>query len=168
MEKLYLRQAEPSDIDIFYAWRNEDAVRENSFNEDWVDYSNHRTWFIAALNNPREKMWLLCLGNKRIGQIRLTQKDDAYYLNYSVAHEYRGMGYGKIILQLAENEILDSESPRKIIAQVKKNNVASQRAFTAVGYTETRSEDFYTYEKIPVKQSVDAKIFNGGGIVLNK
>ena len=164
MEKLFLRRAEPQDIDIFYAWRNEETTRKNSFSKDWVNYSEHRAWFIAALNNPAEEMWVLCNDEDRLGQIRLSHKDESYYLTYSVAREYRGQGYGKILLRLVENEICQREPKQKIVAHVKNDNVASQMVFRSLKYDEKILADCRRFEKFPSYESVPLRaIPNGGG-----
>lgn len=169
MEKIYLRHAKASDMDIFYAWRNEETVRKNSFNEDWVNYADHEKWFLAALSNPSEEIWVLCVKDERVGQVRLTYKEDEAHLSYSIAREYRGQGYGKMILRLLENEIFDREPIIKIIAQVKKENVASQVVFKSCDYSETLVNNYFSYEKIPMKQiNIIENQFHTGGAPLNE
>lgn len=165
MDKIYLRKVKASDMDIFYAWRNEDEVRKNSFTEDWVKYREHEKWFIAALNNPNEEIWVMCLNDERIGQIRLTHKDDAAYITYSVALEYRGHGYGKIMLYLLENEIFDIVPRSKLIGEVKKDNVASQIVFMSCGYKKTEKENMIVFDKYPQKNDIENQLCrpSGGG-----
>ena len=169
MKKIYLRRAKASDMDIFYAWRNEDEVRKNSFQKDWVKYKEHETWFLKALSSPKEKMYVLLVNDERIGQIRLTLKDEGLYITYSIAREYRGQGYGKILLRLMENEVYEDNHDTKLIAEVKKQNVASQVVFKTMGYQETEGEEFFSYTKFPQYQKVIIENnYPGGGTRINQ
>ena len=90
--------------------------------------------------------------------MRLAFYDGKWQISYSVAPAYRGQGYGKIILQLAENELIsDGHVGERLYAEVKKDNVASQRIFNKLGYGEAASQhdNAYAYTKIVAKEQTD-------------
>ena len=42
---IMLRRCTYSDMDIIYKWINDDEVRNNSFNSDYIEYETHVKWF---------------------------------------------------------------------------------------------------------------------------
>ncbi len=137
---LFLREAEESDADLLYAWRNDETVRHNSFHSAWIPYKDHCAWFAAKKQDPNELLWILCRGKERLGQVRLTKTVGGYIVSYSIAREFRGRGYGKKILQLAENRLCELYPHISLRADVKKDNIASQYIFEELGYN-TLSKD---------------------------
>ena len=91
-------------------------------------------------------------GEQAVGQIRINlELDNTAIINYSIAEKYRGSGYGKKILNLAETELYDRFKNKYILkALVKTNNIASQLAFERLGYMcqNTEQDILKTYIKI--------------------
>ncbi len=142
---LFLREAEEGDKDLLYAWRNDEIVRSNSVQSGWVPYKDHCKWFQRVQQNQQEKLWILCQGKERIGQIRLTKIVDGFVISYSIAREYRGQGFGKAMLQLVENLLYRKDRRAVLRAKVKEQNIASQVIFEFLGYEHQRNIDGYYY-----------------------
>lgn len=89
---------------------------------------------------------------QEVGQIRIDlELDNTAIINYSIAEKYRGLGYGKQILHLAETEIYERFKNKYMLkALVKENNISSQVAFERLGYIlqNTNRDIFRTYIKI--------------------
>lgn len=149
-EKIYLRPANIGDAKLFFEWVNEAAVRKNSFNEEPVIWKTHLEWFQSTLQDKRSLIFVMMLGDGPIGQVRLSVKDNRWQISYSIDLEYRGQGYGKALLQLAENELArKGYSGDSLFAEVKADNIASQQVFIRLGYKETNPlhNDAYAYIK---------------------
>ncbi len=103
---VYLRQAGREDAELFFKWVNEPAVRANSFNTERISWKIHQKWFERALADDEVRIYVLMQDNLPVGQVRLAFENSKWQISYSIASAYRGQGYGKIILLLAENELI--------------------------------------------------------------
>lgn len=167
-EKLYLRSATVDDMNILFDWANEPSVRKNSFNTNNISIDEHKAWLERVLADMHTKLFILQEDDNPVGQVRLALKDGKWQISYSIAPAYRGQGYGKIILRLAENELIHrGHTGEKLYAEVKKDNIASQRIFKKLGYSETTSqhEDAYGYTKTVKAELYDniQPMSTGGG-----
>ena len=147
MERITLRPATSGDLLLLYNWANDPVVRANSFHTENISLDEHKIWFENCLADENIFIFILMLENIPIGQVRLNKTDNFYIINYSIDINYRAQGYGKIILQLLENTLLDKNFGGKLVGYVKKNNVASQLIFKSLSYTEFEEPNFYRYEK---------------------
>ena len=148
---VYLRRAGREDVEIFFKWVNEPAVRANSFNTEPISWESHQKWFEEVLADDEVRIYVLMQDNLPVGQVRLVFEDSTWQISYSIASAYRGRGYGKRILQLAENELINKgRNGEKLFAEVKTHNTASQRIFNSLGYAESASNhsNAYAYVKV--------------------
>ena len=148
---IYLRRADREDVELFFRWVNEPAVRENSFNTETILWENHQKWFETALADDSVRIYVLMQDSIPVGQVRLVFEDSKWQISYSIVSAYRGQGYGKIILQLAENELIkDGHAGDNLFAEVKADNIASQRIFIRLGYREIacKRSDAHAYDKV--------------------
>ena len=135
MDDIYLRKVENSDIDLLYEWANDPTVRKNSFNTEPIPYEKHTTWFSQMMEDETVLQFVLMKKDTPIGQIRLNIEGDAAEIGYSIAKEYRGQGFGHIILRLVKDLITEKHPAiQRIIAKVKPENIASNKLFQTEGY----------------------------------
>jgi len=169
MNEPYLRKASIDDAELLYQWRNDETARSNFFNSDLVTHEEHQGWLNRTLQDTSEFLYVLMDMDVPVGQVRLSCQEAATQISYSIGNEYRGQGYGSIILQLAENEMLKINPQGYLLAQVKKNNIASQRIFEKLGYICNEEEAYYEYSKLELRSYiVRVQKFSGGGTVLNQ
>lgn len=161
---IYLRAANKDDMHLLWEWANDLCVRQNSFNSSHISLEDHKGWFDRVLKDSNKYLYILCDNDERVGQIRLDkQEDGSAIINYSISNQYRGNGYGRVIIQLANNIILSDSLPiTSLIAKVKKDNVASQLIFEQCGYSISSITDFYEYKKT-VLNAVNISDLEGGG-----
>lgn len=148
---VYLRQADRDDVELFFKWVNDSDVRANSFNTEPILWESHQKWFEKVLADNRVRIYVLMQDNLPVGQVRLAFKDSKWQINYSIVSAYRGQGYGKIILQLAENELIkEGHAGDNLFAEVKADNIASQRIFTRLGYREVecKRRNAHAFDKV--------------------
>ena len=132
---IYLRKAEPEDVDILFEWANDPLVRENSFHTEQIPYEEHKRWFGGMMSNPKVFQYILMEEDIPCGQIRLNVQDDTAEIGYSIAPQYRGRGYGRRILQLMAEEVKQNHPEiRTLVAKVKLNNPASVKLFESEHY----------------------------------
>lgn len=56
---VYLRRADREDVELFFKWVNEPAVRANSFNTETILWENHQKWFETALADDSVRIYVL-------------------------------------------------------------------------------------------------------------
>ena len=151
-EKIYLRRVKETDMKLLFDWRNNELVRKNSFCMDSVEWNEHVKWFNTTLVKSSVLFFILICKEQEVGQIRIDlELDNTAIINYSIAEKYRGLGYGKQILHLAETELYERFKNKYMLkALVKENNISSQVAFERLGYIlqNTNRDIFKTYIKI--------------------
>lgn len=151
-EKIYLRRVKETDMKLLFDWRNNELVRKNSFCMDSVEWNEHVKWFNTTLVKSSVLFFIMICKEQEVGQIRIDlELDNTAIINYSIAEKYRGLGYGKQILHLAETELYERFKNKYMLkALVKEHNISSQVAFERLGYIlqNTNRDIFKTYIKI--------------------
>lgn len=132
---VFLRKAEQGDMDLLFQWTNDPVVRRNSFNTDPIPYENHMKWFNKIMKDPTVIQFILMDDETPVGQIRLNVEGTEAEIGYSIGSEFRGKGYGHRVLQLVANEVIANHPEiEKLVAKVKPDNIASNKAFRNAGF----------------------------------
>ena len=134
---MQLRRVSQEDIELLYKWTNDPHVRSMSVNTDLVLWENHVNWFNNNLNNPNTLIFIFSVKDLPVGLIRFNHNNGTYMISYSVATEFRNMGYGKKIIELGVEAIKEG----KILAYVKPENVSSIKIFLGQGFTQSEDID---------------------------
>ena len=141
---IMLRRCTYSDMDIIYKWINDDEVRNNSFNSDYIEYETHVKWFNEKINSNNIYMYIILNNNKEIGTIRLEKHNSKAIISYLISNEYRGKGYGNKVIDLIKKEAIINNIDI-LEAVVKKDNIVSRRIFINNGFFEIQENDRYLY-----------------------
>lgn len=146
------RLATEKDCELLFKWVNDPKVRENSFSERMIEYKEHKRWFSEKISSDTTKIFIANKNGKDIGQIRIDIYGNIGIIDYSIAREFRGKGYGvqmlmEIIPVINEQEI----SITKLMGKVKYTNIPSQRAFIKAGYVEKYNRGYIEYTKDLIK-----------------
>ena len=145
--ELSIRKATDADIDILFAWANDEVTRKNSFNTQQITYEEHVNWFNKMMLDDSRIQYIAVAKSEAdtidVGQVRIDIENKEAEISYSVAPECRGYGFGKIIVSLICNEIKDRYPDVKVVkGLVKPSNVASAKVFIDNGF----KEKFKQYE----------------------
>jgi len=145
---LSLRNVNAADVDLLYEWANDSEVRKNAFHPEPIPYENHVKWFAKTLADASVHQYILYKGETPIGQIRLNVADGEALIDYSIAAQYRGKGYGCRLLDLVKKQIVFDKISDviKLTGQVKYKNTASARAFEKCGFAKREMPDYIQYE----------------------
>ncbi|MGL5574108.1 MAG: GNAT family N-acetyltransferase [Sarcina sp.] len=141
-QKVYLRSVQEEDINFLLELRNDLEVRKNSFNEEILTLEKHLKWF-KNRDLEQNKYYLLTDGIYKIGSVYLLKGEQGNEISYMIHKDFRGMGYGKLIINMIENEI-DGE----LIAKVKKENYISNKIFEKLGYSKLSEKNLNIYIKV--------------------
>lgn len=140
-----LEPCNEKDVDLIYEMANDYETRRNSFNSDFIKYSEHCNWFNESLNNHNRNIYLLKKEGLVIGQIRLDIEENRALISYSIKKEFRGNGYANKILYLIQVEIKKRKEITMLEGLVKKDNIASRKAFLKNEFKEYEEENLYRY-----------------------
>lgn len=137
MKQAVLRVATVEDCDMIFEWANDAVVRKNSFSSSLIKYEDHVKWYKKVMETSDIKQYILVVDEQNVGQARINVDDKIAEISYSIAPHYRGNGYGELIISLIP-EVVKSDFPnvKTLVAQVKLDNIASQKAFKNNSYTE--------------------------------
>ena len=103
------------------------------------------SWYKDLLVRRDRKQYIYECNDIPIGQVRLHIEGEIAEIDYSICSSKRGMGHGKNMLQLLYNQVIkDLPDVKKLVGKVKMDNVASQKAFLDIGYT----ENYKVFEKV--------------------
>jgi RimJ/RimL family protein N-acetyltransferase len=148
MSEAYLRKADYSDMELLYKWANDPETRANSFSPGPILFDDHQKWFGEKMNSANTLFFICHCENKNVGQVRLDIMHGIATINYSIDSVFRGKGYGSRMIVMVEKIICDDyPGIKKIQAEVKYGNEASQTIFRKLGYMEYRELNFIKFTK---------------------
>jgi len=98
-------------------------------------------WFNSKLRDPSAVLHVV-VDSEGIpaGQVRYQIKGTRATVSISLAPQFRGKGYGKVVLEMAAEDLFRTTAVMQIDAYVKPNNTASVWLFTRAGYARQRIE----------------------------
>ena len=141
-QKITLRPVKESDSKLLFNWVNEKGVRNNSLNNEVINWQNHDDWFNKKFRSNKCKIFILENNNVPLGQVRIEEEANGLWLiDYSIDLEFRGKGFGFKILDLLIKKIPNS----KFKAEVKIKNIASQRVFEKLNFKFKKIEEVIEY-----------------------
>lgn len=132
---LNIREANVGDSLDIWKWWNDPVTRRMMKKNDYVPWSEHRTWFDNLLADDRR---ILCLGqvaSKKIGVVRFdSRNDDIYEVSINLNPSYRGFGYAPRMLTAASQYLYSRIHPKKLYATLKRLNIPSKKSFARAGF----------------------------------
>lgn len=147
---LRLRKALDSDLEKTFQWAKNPILRKYSFNQNEISETEHRTWFGNKIRNENSIYLIMedSLQNE-LGSIRIDLAENREgIISYLIDPYYHGRGYGKEILRLLENYILENElNVQRLTGYVVPENIASMKIFENLGFHKIQSEDNLKYTK---------------------
>jgi hypothetical protein len=117
---------------LLFDWANEPEVRNASFNTEKIEWSEHKRWFYQKIKNPDTMILILEVDGKEAGQIRFDKNVDGnfFLINFLLNEKFRGRSLGKELIAKGINYLVTKvQTPILCVGFVKKDNIASQRAF---------------------------------------
>jgi RimJ/RimL family protein N-acetyltransferase len=135
--KIRFRMAVIDDLDLYFKWTNDSDVRQNSYNQEPIAYSDHVKWFTDKINSNECFFYLFFndLGMP-VGQVRIENNQEEITIGISVDRTYRGFGLGETMLTKATSHFLDRFPTAKITAYIKKENITSLVTFRKAGFAD--------------------------------
>ena len=146
---MYLREATKDDVDLIFNWANDDDERRFSFNPQKIVYEDHCRWYEKKLNSDDTSIYVLMCDDTPVGQCRLDVEEQDALISYFIDKSYRNRGYGKRLLNLVADKVVDDYPMVScLVAQVKTENILSQKVFLSLGYTEEIFPEYKEYKNM--------------------
>jgi len=149
--KIALNRADKSDCRDLWRWRNNPRIRRNFFDNRPVSWKAHKDWFYSKINDKDTRIYIANIGGKKIGVIRFESRDHLVSVSVNLNPLFFGRRLGGRLIELGTKSFLsESKTPKPIIAQIKRDNTASEKAFFKAGYRrieEAEAKSIYAYTK---------------------
>ena len=146
-EMLILQRASAEDCQFLYKLRNDETVRRNSFQTERIPYEQHEAWFLRKMSDKNTRVYILRETGVRAGQVRVDIDGARAEISYALCMEARGRGLGRWMLTELEQQLVKEQACDELVAEVKRENIASQKIFRSLGYVESSKEFGYCYRK---------------------
>jgi len=152
LKPISMRVANSKDVDLYFAWANDELVRQYSFQQDVIQYENHVHWFYNKIENPHFLFLIFFNQDKSaIGQVRINKSDEEVIIGISVDKNYRGFGYSFKMLRLACQHYFKNYSDNEVFAYIKIENKASIATFKKAGFLEVQFVFINNIESVKLK-----------------
>ena len=135
--KLKIRKASACDAPLVFAWRSDEETVKNSFSMEPITYQSHEEWFKRQLGDSKSYMFIgmFCDAKEEIGVVRFDIEDEhVCKVSINIAAEWRGQGLSSELLDACIARFSRKNS-FIFTAEIKKENIASQKCFERCGFT---------------------------------
>lgn len=127
---LNIRPVLEQDVKIIFDWANEREVRENSVNQEPIDWVDHFNWFKSKLASQECCFYMVEENQQPVGQVRFDREQATWGVNFSIDVNFRGKNYSTAIIKKACEQLEKDVKATNVKAIVKEGNLASLYAFT--------------------------------------
>jgi RimJ/RimL family protein N-acetyltransferase len=138
--EMKLRPAGKNDSREIWLWRNSEKARRASFNAGRIPWARHQGWFSSKIADNSSRIYIAEGGADKIGVVRFDSKGKRIYVSVNLNPCFIGKGFGsRVIKSGTEKFLAQLKKPCRIIAEIKRDNTASRKAFAAAGYENIKS-----------------------------
>lgn len=142
--ELAFREVREEDIRDLFSWRNHPETRRQSFSTEAVTWDEHRAWFADKINDPNTSIYIVSQNRIKIGSVRFERNIESVRISVMLNPDFIGKRLGAaVIVQSTKKYIQDRNPGVPIIAEIKKENIASIKAFTKAGFAESQTVFIY-------------------------
>ena len=146
-----VRLANLSDSKEVFNWRNDITTRKMSHTNDIIDWQEHNHWFDSNLESKSQCL-LICYieeTHEKVAAVRFNLQNNIAIISINLSPSMRGKGFAVPCLNEAIDYFISKFSSLSIIeAEIKPVNLASIKAFEAVGFVLNRQDKEIQYYKL--------------------
>lgn len=137
-KSLVLRPAIKDDCKDLWRWRNNRKVRQCCFNSKTIAWEQHRKWFSAKMKDDNARLYIGMHGKDKIGVIRFDAGIDSITVSINIDPAFFNKGFGTAMIRIGtEKAFSEFGDSRPVLAEIKKENISSKKAFEKAGYRHT-------------------------------
>jgi RimJ/RimL family protein N-acetyltransferase len=140
---LRFRKAKIDDIELIFNWANDPVVRKAALNSEIIKWETHQKWFERKIIDDNCIIYIFHNKlNTPIGQVRIENEKNEWFIDYSIDRSFRGIGLGKDLIK----QTIDKHGGKSFRALVKLDNLPSLNVFQKLGFKEmSRSNSFINF-----------------------
>lgn len=131
-----LRPAREDDAGWTHLLRNLPHIRDASLDQAVIPLADHLAWWSAALQSPTRHLYIIIYDADDIGVLRMDRAGEAAQVSIYTRPEVAGRGVGRQALEAAARLACEDLGLQRLTATIRPENIASQRAFAAAGFTQ--------------------------------
>lgn len=143
MVDIKIRRAKQNDSKDIFEWRNDERTRHMSHTSQIIDWEDHKKWYLNSLDS-KSLIMLICEDNRseKIAIIRFDISISSAVISINLNPTKRGKGLAKPCL-ITSIKFFSKRyfEIKKIIAEIREDNIASQKAFLGIGFTKYKLKD---------------------------
>ena len=130
-----LTKAKITDINDIFEWRNHPDIRKNFFDSEVITWNDHEKWFNKKLKDQDTTIYVAYHIENKIGSIRFEANESVIKTSVMLNPLFLGKGLGLQVIKMGIEKFIKEKKPSKsLIAEIKKNNVASIKTFQKAGF----------------------------------
>ena len=138
MENIKIIKANLEHSKIIWNWRNDPLTRKMFDSDIFISFNDHDEWFKNVLKDKNRIIYIGSYQDIPFGMIRfdkLLGKKEIYSISINICPTKRNLGLGKLILKKSVIKLYkEREDCKKVIADVKVENLASCKLFESCGF----------------------------------
>ena len=117
--------------------RNQDHIRKNMINDQFIKLDDHLNWFKDNIINPKNIFYLIYIKNKVSGLVRFIIKENKAEWSFYLEKNCKNI-YGAYIEYLAIEKVFEIKKIDTLECQVLSNNTRVLSLHIKFGFTITR------------------------------
>ena len=150
---LVVRKVSDKDSKDIFNWRSDILTRQMSGNRDYVEWEGHSEWLSSSLTNEN-RLLIMCEKEDTLEKtaiVRFDVKESRALVSINLKPNQRGKGLAKACLANSI-DYLSKYFPdiKKIVAEIKEDNIASQKTFLGIGFKKYNSENNVGFYERPL------------------
>jgi len=131
---IQIRKATLSDTELVFNWANDTIMRKFSINSKKIEWCSHINWFNDKINSTSYLLIAENINGVPVGQIRFDYYENYYLIDFYISHDFRGKGYGKLLLKKGMDYVVSKNGSIAFKALVNEKNTPSIKSFLAEGF----------------------------------
>ena len=141
---MLIRNADLSDLQDIFEWRNDSFSRSMSLSSEVVSLNEHIDWYQRSLKNPNRRIYIGSINELKVGLVRFDFDENTKKSEVSINLNpiLRGKGFGFKLLSKSIS-VYKQIKDTPLIAKVKKENHPSLRIFSKCGFHNKSEDDLY-------------------------
>lgn len=124
-----LRDVCAADCDVIFNWQQAPGIRRYCRDTRVPEYSGHCEWFKKVTADETQHFYIIEMFAQPLGYVRLEPAGARQEVSVLIAQNMHGLGVCTQALTL-----LRQQTAAPLLAFIKDDNIASQRAFMAAGF----------------------------------
>jgi len=130
-----LRPATLNDLSDLFDLANDPLIRKNSFSSKPISLETHTSWLSTVLNDDTITLYVLRSATHHLmAQLRFNRTEEKAIISISIDKNFRGKGLSQQMISLACERYLQTSPDTIIEAQIKEENIPSQKSFENSGF----------------------------------